>query len=158
ENLDATGLTKASLPTPALMVDLDAFEANLKLMAEHCKKAGLGFRPHAKTHKCPEIGRRQVTSGALGVCVATGPEAESMVAGGIKGVLLTAPIRERGKMARMVALAKQEGTVLLAVGHVKEAVLLAEAAEASRNVVDVVVDVDVGDRRTGILPGEPALE
>jgi D-serine deaminase-like pyridoxal phosphate-dependent protein len=152
------GRTKADLPTPALLVDLDAFEANLKLMAEHCKQAGLGFRPHAKTHKCPEIGRRQVASGALGVCVATVPEAESMVAGGIKGVLLTSPIMERGKLARMTSLAKQEGAVLLAVGSERQAELLAEAAEASRVTVDVVVDVDVGDRRTGILPGEPALE
>src|SRR5689334_920002 len=100
--VDVKGLSKAELPTPALLVDLDAFEANLKKMAEHCKKAGIGFRPHAKTHKCPEIGRRQVVSGALGVCVATVPEAEAMVLGGIKGVLLTSPIVERGKIARMV--------------------------------------------------------
>jgi D-serine deaminase-like pyridoxal phosphate-dependent protein len=141
-------LTKAELPTPALLVDLDAFEANLKLMADHCKKAGVGFRPHAKTHKCPEIARRQVASGALGQCVATVPEAEAMVAGGIKGVLLTSPIMERSKIGRMVALAKQEGAVLLAVGHAREAEFLAEAAES----------VDVGDRRTGVLPGAPALE
>src|SRR5438046_4238816 len=90
--LQAVGLPKADLPTPALLVDLDAFEANLKRMAEHCKRAGFGFRPHAKTHKCPEIAKRQVASGALGVCVATVPEAEAMVAAGIKGVLLTSPI------------------------------------------------------------------
>jgi D-serine deaminase-like pyridoxal phosphate-dependent protein len=158
EQASAKDLTKADLPTPALLVDLDAFEANLKLMADHCKKAGMGFRPHAKTHKCPEIGRRQVASGALGVCVATVPEAEAMVAGGIKGVLLTSPIVERGKFARMVVLAKQPGAVLLAVGHLRTAELLAEAASAAQVTVDVVVDVDVGDRRTGSLPGEPALE
>jgi D-serine deaminase-like pyridoxal phosphate-dependent protein len=151
-------LTKADLPTPALLVDLDAFDANLKRMADHCKKAGVGFRPHAKTHKCPEIARRQVASGALGQCVATVPEAEALVAGGVKGILLTSPIMERGKIARMVALAKQEGAVLLAVGHVREAELLTEAAAAAALTVDVVVDVDVGDRRTGILPGGPALD
>jgi 3-hydroxy-D-aspartate aldolase len=152
------GLTKADLPTPALLVDLEMFDANLKKMADHCKKAGIGFRPHAKTHKCPAIGRRQVTSGALGVCVATVPEAEAMAAGGVKGVLLTSPILERPKIARMVTLARQEGAVILAIGHSREAELLAEAAEAQRLIVDVVVDVDVGDRRTGILPGAPALE
>jgi D-serine deaminase-like pyridoxal phosphate-dependent protein len=156
--LDPKGLTRADLPTPALLVDLDAFETNLKLMAEHCQRAGCGFRPHAKTHKCPEIGKRQVASGALGVSVATVPEAEAMAAAGIKGVLLTSPIVERGKIARMVELARQGGEVLLAVDHPREVELLAEAAEAAKVRVDVLVDVDVGSRRTGILPGEPALE
>src|SRR5262245_10748767 len=66
-------LTKADLPTPALLVDLDRLEANLKTMADHCRRAGCGTRPHAKTHKCPEIARRQVAAGALGVSVATVP-------------------------------------------------------------------------------------
>jgi D-serine deaminase-like pyridoxal phosphate-dependent protein len=151
------GRNKADLPTPALLVDLDAFDANLKKMADHCRRAGCGFRPHAKTHKCPEIAKRQVASGALGVCVATVPEAESMAAAGITGVLLTSPIVERGKVARMVDLARK-GEVLLSVGHLREVELLSEAAEAAGVRVDVLVDVDVGDRRTGILPGQPALE
>src|SRR4051794_34212002 len=78
--VDWRGRTRAELPTPALLVDLAVFEVNLRTMADHCKKAGCGFRPHAKTHKCPEIARRQVDSGALGVSVATVPEAEGMVA------------------------------------------------------------------------------
>src|SRR4051794_14578555 len=93
---DFVGRTKAELPTPALLVDLDAFETNNKLMADHCKKHGIGFRPHAKTHKCPEIAKRQVASGALGVSVATVPEAEAMAGAGVKGVLLTSPIVELG--------------------------------------------------------------
>lgn len=156
--LDMKGLPIAELPTPALLVDLDAFEANLKIMAEHCRRSGCGFRPHAKTHKCPEIGKRQVASGALGVCVATVPEAEAMVAAGIKGVLLTSPIVERRKLVRMAALAQHEGNVLMAIGHPRQAELLAEAAAAAKVILDVLVDVDVGDRRTGILPGQPALE
>src|SRR5436190_23761908 len=96
--IDYRGRTRAELPTPALLVDLAAFEANLRTMADHCKKAGCGFRPHAKTHKCPEIARRQVASGALGVSVATVPEAEAMVGAGIRGVLLTSPIVEPGKL------------------------------------------------------------
>jgi D-serine deaminase-like pyridoxal phosphate-dependent protein len=150
--------TKADLPTPALLVDLAAFEANLKKMAEHCKQAGRGFRPHAKTHKCPEIGKRQVSAGALGVCTATVPEAEAMVAAGIQGVLLTSPIVEAGKIARMIELARKPGAVLLSVGHAREAELLLQAAQSANVAVDVLIDVDVGDRRTGVLPGEPALE
>src|SRR5262245_15493507 len=118
-DVEPMALTKADLPTPALLLDLDAFEANLKTLADYCKRAGCGFRPHAKTHKCPEVARRQVASGALGVCVATVPEAEAMAQAGIRGVLLTSPVLEPGKVARVVALAKT-GEVLLAVGHARQ--------------------------------------
>lgn len=151
-------LTKADLPTPALLLDLDLFEANLKKLADHCRLAGCGFRPHAKTHKCPELARRQAAAGALGICVATVPEAEAMVAAGIRGVLLTSPVVEPRKLARMADLAARGGGVLLAVGHALEAERLAEAARRRKVTVDVLIDVDVGDRRTGALPGEPALE
>jgi len=149
--------SKDDLPTPALVLDLDAFEFNLKKMADHCRAAGCGFRPHAKTHKCPEIARRQIASGAAGVCVATVPEAEAMVAAGIQGVLLTSPIVEVSKLARMVQLARTRGQVMLSVSHPREVDLLRQVAEAAELRIDVLVDVDVGDRRTGILPGEPAL-
>jgi D-serine deaminase-like pyridoxal phosphate-dependent protein len=154
---DFRGRARAELPTPALLLDLAAFEANLRTMADYCKKARCGVRPHAKTHKCPEIARRQVAAGALGVCVATVPEAEAMVQAGIRGVLLTSPILDAGKIARMAALAKT-GDGLLAVGHARQVELLDEAARAAGATVDVLIDLDVGDRRTGILPGEPALE
>src|SRR5437868_10519488 len=142
---DYRGRAKEELPTPALLVDLDRLESNLRVMAEHCRRAGCGFRPHAKTHKCPEIARRQVAAGALGVCVATVPEAEAMVAAGVRGVLLTSPVLERHKVARMAALAAK-GDVLLAVGHPRQVELLSDAAQAARTTVAVLVDVDVGDR------------
>jgi len=150
-------LSKAELPTPALLVDLDMFEANLTKMAGHCKQAGCGFRPHAKTHKCPEIARRQISAGAKGICVATVPEAEAMVKAGIPGVLLTSPIVEPGKIERMVKLAATGKRVMLSVGHALEAERLADAARRKPMTVDVLIDVDVGDHRTGVLPGEPAL-
>jgi D-serine deaminase-like pyridoxal phosphate-dependent protein len=156
--LAAKPLSKADLPTPALLVDLDRLEANLKTMADHARKAGCHVRPHAKTHKCPEIARRQVAAGALGVSVATVPEAEAMVAAGLKGVLLTSPILEPVKIARMLELAQRGGDVMLAVGHPREADMLADAADAARVRVDVLVDLDVGDHRFGITPGAPALE
>src|SRR5262245_58925862 len=103
---DWIGRRKDELPTPALLIDLEAFEVNLKTMADHCRQSGCGFRPHAKTHKCVEIGKRQVASGALGFSTATVPEAEAMVGGGIRGVLLTSPIVDPGKIARMVNLVR----------------------------------------------------
>jgi D-serine deaminase-like pyridoxal phosphate-dependent protein len=155
---DVTGLTKATIPTPALIVDLDAFEANLQKMADHAKQAKCSLRPHAKTHKCPKIARRQIAAGAIGICCATVPELEALAAAGIPGLLLTSPIVDPGKIGRVVALAGAGSKMMLAVGHVREAELLAEAAEATKVNLDVLVDLDVGDKRTGCLPGEPAVE
>lgn len=149
---------KADLPTPALLVDLDRLQANIEKMAEHCRTAGCALRPHAKTHKCPEVARRQLAAGARGISVATVPEAEAMVAAGITGVLLTSPIVEPAKIARMVALARKDPSVMLAVGHPREADLLAEAALAQGIRLNVLVDLDVGDHRTGIAPGRDAVE
>jgi D-serine deaminase-like pyridoxal phosphate-dependent protein len=156
--IDAAGLTKANIATPAIVVDLDAFEANVKKMADHCREAKCGFRPHAKTHKCPEIARRQIAAGALGICVATVPEAEAMAAAGIGGVLLTSPIVDAGKVGRMIELIKSGGKLMLAVGSERQASLLADAAEAAKVDVEILIDLDVGDRRTGSLPGAPAVE
>lgn len=150
--------TKADLQTPVLLLDLDAFEANLKRMAEHCRRAGCGFRPHAKTHKCVEIAKRQMASGALGICVATVPEAEAMIRASIKSVLLTSPIVEPAKILRMGYLAEGRRQVILTVSHPRQVELMAQAAEKVGQPFDVLVDLDVGDRRTGILPGAPALE
>ena len=71
-------------------------------MADHCRQAKVGFRPHAKTHKCPAIAQRQMAAGARGICVATVPEAEAMAAAGIRGILLTSPIVDSGKIGRMM--------------------------------------------------------
>src|SRR5262245_62557713 len=156
--LPAGGLTKATISIPVLVVDLDAFEANVQKMADHCRQAKCGFRPHAKTHKCPAIAQRQMAAGARGICVATVPEAEALAAAGIRGILLTSPIVDAGKIGRMVALASSGSDVMLSLGSQRQATLLAEAAEAARVDIPVLVDLDVGDRRTGSLPGEPAVE
>lgn len=156
---EAAGVArKVDLPTPALLVDLDRFRANIEKMAEHCRGTGATLRPHAKTHKCPEIARRQMAAGARGISVATVPEAEAMVAAGVTGVLLTSPIVEPGKIARMVALVRKDPSVTLAVGHPREVDLLAEAALTQGVRVNVLVDLDVGDHRTGVAPGPAAVE
>jgi D-serine deaminase-like pyridoxal phosphate-dependent protein len=151
-------LRKADLPTPALLVDLDRLQANIEKMAEHCRSSGCALRPHAKTHKCAEVARRQLAAGARGISVATVSEAEAMVAAGITGVHLTSPIVEPGKIARMVVLARKDPSVMLAVGHPRAGDLLAEAATARGVRLNILVDLDVGDHRTGIAPGRAAVE
>ena len=150
--------TKADLPTPALLVDLDLLEANIAAMARHCRESGCQIRPHAKTHKCPEIARMQVAAGAAGISTATVAEAEAMVRAGLPGVLLTSPIVDRGKVERMVDLIRAGGDVLMAVGHPLQVDLLAEAIGSQALPINVLIDLDVGDRRFGITPGAPALD
>ena len=74
------GMTKDDLPTPSLLVDLDLLESNIAKMSQHANASSIQLRPHAKTHKCPEIARLQVEAGALGVCTSTIHEAEVMSA------------------------------------------------------------------------------
>jgi 3-hydroxy-D-aspartate aldolase len=145
--------TKSQLPTPALLLDLDAFEANLHRMASHAAQAGKALRPHAKAHKCVEIARRQITAGAKGICVATVAEAELMASAGIAGLLLTSPVADPLKMARIV----RTGAMVVA-DHVKQAGWYQDAASAARKQIDVLVDLDVGDHRTGAASATHALE
>lgn len=151
------GLAKADLPTPALLLDLDIFENNLSAMAKHASSSGKQLRPHAKTHKCVEVVRRQQALGAVGVCVATVPEAEVMAAGGINGILLASPISTPGKFARMAELATGGRKVIVAVDHAQQVAMYEQAAAKVGAKLGVLIDLDVGDHRTGIEPGEPAL-
>jgi len=140
------------LPTPALLLDLDAFDANMARMAARVKERGKNLRPHAKAHKCPEIARRQVAAGAIGVCVATLAEAEMLVAAGIGGLLLTSPVADTRKMARIVSTG-----AMVVVDHVQQVNWYDEAARAAGRRVDVLVDLDVGDHRTGARSKEQAV-
>lgn len=136
--------TKSQLPTPALLLDMDKFEADLERMSTHIARSGKKLRPHAKAHKCVEIARRQIAAGAIGVCVATVSEAELMAKAGITGLLLTSPVADPLKIARIV----QTGAMAV-VDHVQQAIWYQEAADAANRKVDILVDLDVGDHRTG---------
>src|SRR5262245_52567542 len=93
--------------TPALLLDLDRFERNIQKMADHARRTGKGLRPHAKTHRCPEIARRQVAAGALGVACAKLGEAEVMAASGIRGLLITTEVVSPASVARLIDLVRQ---------------------------------------------------
>ena len=99
------GMTLDEVDTPALVIDLDAFERNLRRLADRVAGSGVKMRPHAKTHKCPVIALQQVARGAVGVCVQKVGEAEAMVYGGVQDVLVTNEIVGRQKLRRLMALA-----------------------------------------------------
>lgn len=149
-------VTKHDLPTPSLLLDLDAFESNVARMAAHAKAAGIALRPHAKTHKCVEVAKRQVAAGALGVCVATIREAEAMAEGGIGGLLITSEMVGRDKIERLVRLTARHAGIMSVVDHAAHARELDAAAAAAKLKLNVLIDIDPGGRRTGIAPGDPA--
>jgi 3-hydroxy-D-aspartate aldolase len=151
-------MTRHGIATPALLLDLDRFERNLARMAAHARASGKGLRPHAKTHRCPEIARRQVNAGVLGVACAKLGEAEVMAAAGIRGLLITTEVVPPGGIARLMRLLDAAPDTLVVVDHAANVADLARAAGAAGRVVPVLIDVDVGGRRTGVAPGRPALD
>ncbi len=151
-------MTRAEIPTPALLLDLDRFERNLQTMAAHVKAAGKRLRPHAKTHKCPEIARRQVAAGAVGVCVAKVGEAEVMAAAGIRTLLITTEVVGPEKIGRLLHVLERQPETLVVADHPDNVRDLGQALARAGRVLNVLVDVDVGGRRTGVEPGEPAVD
>lgn len=145
------------LATPALVVDLPSFERNVVAMQEHCNRAGLKLRPHAKTHKCAEIARRQIKAGAVGQCVAKLGEAEALAGAGIEGILVTSPVVTAQAFARVAKLNARLGDFMVVADSATCVEGYAQAARLSGKRLKVLVDVDIGLHRTGIQPGAPAL-
>jgi 3-hydroxy-D-aspartate aldolase len=150
-------MTRDDIPTPALLLDLDRFERNLRRMAAHARASGKNLRPHAKTHRCPEIARRQVSAGALGVACAKLGEAEVMARAGVRGLLITTEVVAPAAIRRLMRMVSAAPDTLLVVDNPANVADLAREAAADGVTVNVLVDIDVGTRRTGITPGEPAL-
>ncbi len=150
------GQSFAEIDTPALVLDLDAFERNLVAMAAFSEARGIRLRPHAKTHKSPEIALRQIAHGAVGQCCQKVSEAEILVAGGVGDVLVTNEIASPAKLDRLAILART-ARIGLCVDHPDGVRDAAEAAARHDVVLDVMVEIDVGGRRCGVAPGEAAV-
>jgi 3-hydroxy-D-aspartate aldolase len=150
------GTDVASVDTPALLLDLDAFEQNLASM--HALLTGWDgrLRPHAKSHKCPEIARRQVACGAIGLCCQKVGEAEALVRGGIRDVVVVNEIVGPSKLARLARLA-HDARIGVAVDDAQNVHDLERAACEAGVSLDVLVEVEVGLERCGVEPGAAAV-
>jgi 3-hydroxy-D-aspartate aldolase len=151
------GMPLDEVDTPALIIDLDAFERNLARLAQRISGSAVRLRPHAKTHKCPVIALQQVARGAVGVCVQKVGEAEAMVYGGVQDVLVTNEIVGRQKLRRLMALAPIARVGVCADDAGQVEALDAAAGEAGVTM-PVYVEVNMGGNRCGVEPGEPALD
>lgn len=155
---DFRGLAKQDLPTPVLVVDQEIFDKNILHMAQHCEATGKNLRAHVKVHRSADIAKRQVKAGAIGLCCATISEAEWMSANGLQGLLWTTQPVGPNKTSRVVALAKKDPSFMCAVDDAAVVDSLNEAAGAAKTKASVVVDIDVGIGRQGVLTVEEAFE
>ncbi|MBP8247260.1 MAG: alanine racemase, partial [Phenylobacterium sp.] len=142
--------SRYQVPTPAAVIDLDAFDRNVARMAARAKAAGLALRPHAKSHKCAALARRQIAAGAVGVCCAKLGEAEALAAAGVRGILITSALAGEPSAARAAKLAGIDPAFAITVDHPDGATEIGQAARAAGVTVRVVLDVDLGMGRTGV--------
>ncbi len=152
----AVGAPLSEIDTPSLLIHLDAFERNLDRLAADVCDAPVALRPHAKAHKCPDVARAQMDRGAVGLCCAKVGEAEAMVDGGVADVLVTNEVVSRPKLDRLAALAKQ-ARIGVCVDSPETVAPLSAAATGAGAEIRVLVEVDVGQNRCGVEPGEAAV-
>jgi D-serine deaminase-like pyridoxal phosphate-dependent protein len=175
------GQDVAAIDTPALVIDLDAMERNVTRMAEFARKHQVRLRPHAKMHKSAALARLQMQAGAVGVCVQKTSEAEALAAGGVSDIFISNEVIAPAKLRRVAtlghALNAVGGRLAIAVDSLDGIARLAEAMEESERLsrpldphsaggpwpdlnranIDVFIEIDVGQGRCGVPPGETAV-
>jgi D-serine deaminase-like pyridoxal phosphate-dependent protein len=146
------GASKNVVDTPALLVDLDVMEGNIERVAGICRTHGVGWRPHTKGQKTPEIIEKELAAGAIGVTCAKLGEAEVLAAGGIRDILIANQIVGPAKMRRLVDLLALADPIVGvdSVAHVEE---LGAALHGTGRTLRVVIEVDIGMHRAGVQPG-----
>jgi len=151
------GMSLAEVDTPALLLDLDAFERNLDRLDKSLAGLRIRVRPHAKSHKCAEIALRQMARGAIGVCCQKISEAEAMVEGGVMNVLVSNEVVGAPKLTRLAALARR-ARISVCVDNEQNVVDMDAAARAAGAKIDVLVEVNVGGNRCGVEPGPACVD
>jgi len=153
----AVGMAEADISTPALIIDLDAFERNVKTLGDFIKAHGIRHRAHAKTHKSADIALYQIEhGGACGVCCQKVAEAEAMVAGGVTDVLVSNQVVDPAKIDRLARLATK-ARVLVCVDDAGNVAELSKAAVKHGVTLEVLVEIDCGAGRCGVDYGAPVV-
>jgi D-serine deaminase-like pyridoxal phosphate-dependent protein len=147
-----------ALDTPAMIIDLPLMEENISRLMDRLRGKGIHIRPHLKTVKSPALAHRLLAAGASGGCVAKVSEAEVMAQGGIEDLLITTEIVGKPKLARLVALVQHYPRIKVVVDSMAGAQMLNEAMHEAQLNIDVLLDVNVGQNRCGVTPGEDVLK
>ena len=153
--LPLPGTPVEDLDTPAIIVDLDIAESNIKAMADFAKENGVSMRPHMKTGKSPFWARKLMDAGAIGVCAAKVGEAEILADGGIPEILIPNQVVGSTKIRRLFGVSARSN-VTVAVDSHENVAELSEAAQAFDIELGVILEVETGMNRAGVEPGEVA--
>ena len=151
------GIALDEIDTPALILDLDAFESNVTKMAAFFAARPTSLRPHAKTHKCPQVALRQLQAGAIGITCAKLGEAEIMAQAGVQDILIANQIVGPVKIDRLTDLA-QHCDLMVAVDAAANVAALSQACQRKSVSLRILVEVDVGMKRCGVPDSETALD
>lgn len=147
-----------SLNTPAVLIDLDKLEKNIKRISRLAAEAGVRLRPHTKLHECVEIAKMQLQAGACGIEVGAVEQAEAMIAGGINDVVIAHPFFGEHKLAALSRLLeKPDAKITVVVDMLEQAEAISRVAKNRKREVPVLIKVDTGVDRYGVPPGEPTL-
>jgi 3-hydroxy-D-aspartate aldolase len=149
------GAPVGEIETPALVINLDAFDRNIVKMAEFARASGVRVRPHAKTHKSTAIALWQIAHGAVGQCVQKVGEAEVLVRGGVKDILVSNQVVGEQKLRRLAALAK-DATIALCFDAPEQVDAASHAARHFGVELGGLVEIEVGMERCGVAPGRDA--
>jgi D-serine deaminase-like pyridoxal phosphate-dependent protein len=148
---DCVGKPVSDLDTPALLVDAAVLRRNIESMQANARRAGLELRPHIKAHKSPELAKMQLAAGAVGVTAAKVSEAEAMADGGVDDIFIAnqivgdTKVRRMADLARRVKLSAAADSVEVAEGYSR--VFAGEGL-----CLDVLIEIDIGTHRCGVLP------
>ncbi len=153
----ALGCSVNEISTPFLCLDLDLFESNIQSMVNSCRQYGVQWRPHSKCHKSPVIARKLLDAGAHGITCATIREAEVMADAGIHDLLIANLIAGPAKIRRLAALAARTDIIVCA-DNADQALAISAIMAQEGATVRVLVELEVGMNRVGILPDEKAID
>ena len=153
----SVGDTVGHIDTPTLLLELDAFEDNIRTMQALAERHGVALRPHAKAHKCPEIALRQIAMGAQGICCQKVSEALPFIEAGIHDILISNEVVGVRKIKLLAELARR-ARITVCVDHPTALTALSEALDAQHSFADVLVDVDIGQKRCGVQTYDEAIE
>ncbi len=153
------GMDAADIQTPALVLDLDALERNIKKMGDYAKAHGMRHRVHGKMHKSVDVAKLQERlGGAVGVCCQKVSEAEVFARGGIKDILVSNQVRDPAKIDRLARLPKFGSRTIVCVDDVANVADLSAAAVLHGTELEIFVEIDCGAGRCGVTTTEAVVE
>ncbi len=152
------GMTEHEIQTPCLIVDLDAFERNVRTMRDLCARMGVRHRVHGKMHKSVDVSRYQIEHGnACGVCCQKVSEAEAFARGGISDIMITNQVRDPQKIDRLAQLPSL-ARALVCIDDLDNVAELSEAVVRHGNTLEVLVEIECGAGRCGVDPGPAVVD